>query len=141
MFTGSQHALSVQQAVATAQAAAQLAAAQMALQNIPTSAASPTVTTTPPVLGPGGPNAAAAQQAQSILAAVQAHQALHQQQRLNPFMTPNVSQTEFSGAKASAQQAISAAEKMYRDALQARSSAATNPSDLLKHLNLLRGQK
>ena len=111
----------------------------MAIQNASNPPPTPnvaTVTTTPPALTPG-PNAAAAQQAQSILAAVQAHQALHQQ-RLNPFFTPTVSSgTEFPGAKASAQQAISAAEKMYRDAVQARS----NPSDLLKHLNLLRGQK
>ena len=100
------------------------------------------VTTTPPALTPG-PNAAAAQQAQSILAAVQAHQALHQQQRLNPFMPPNQTTNQpidYPGAKASAQQAITAAEKMYRDALHARTaSSPPNPSDLLKHLNLLRG--
>ena len=113
----------------------------MAIQNASQAPPTPnvaTVTTTPPALTPG-PNAAAAQQAQSILAAVQAHQALHQQ-RLNPFFTPVSTNIEFPGAKASAQQAISAAEKMYRDAVQARGVTST-PSDLLKHLNALRGQQ
>ena len=123
-------------------------ALQNASQTASATAGGPTVTTTPPALTPG-PNAAAAQQAQSILAAVQAHQALHQQQRMNPFMPPvstAANPVDYPGAKASAQQAITAAEKMYRDALQARSAAAaaaasttTNPSDLLKHLNMLRG--
>ena len=107
----------------------------------------------------GSTNPAAAQQAQNILAAVQA-QALQQRSLgltgANSFSggllgNPAVSlagpeaAAGLHGAKASAQQAISAAEKMYRDALQARMGGlgvGTNPtqtsSEILKQLTLLR---
>ena len=112
-------------------------------------------------------NPAAAQQAQNILAAVQAQAALQQRTSLsaqlsgaNPFSgglggitgeTPGGAPGALHGAKASAQQAISAAEKMYRDALQARMGGlgqnqagvpSLNPvqtsSEILKQLTLLR---
>ena len=115
----------------------------------------------------GQTNPAAAQQAQNILAAVQAQAALQQRTSLsaqltnaNPFggglgglagETPGGAAGALHGAKASAQQAISAAEKMYRDALQARMGGlgqtqagvpSLNPvqtsSDILKQLTLLR---
>ena len=101
----------------------------------------------------------AAQQAQNILAAVQA-QALQQRAGLNQAalgqalggLGTTVPEA-FPAAKASAQQAVSAAEKMYRDALQARQAtlggfgqlsgaapigAGQTSSDILKQLNLLR---
>ena len=87
---------------------------------------------TPPGVGlQATPANSAAQQAQNILAAVQA-QALQHRAGLN---SAALGQTlgglggagsvpeAYPAAKASAQQAISAAEKMYRDALQARQAS------------------
>ena len=117
-------------------------------------------------------NSAAAQQAASILATAQA-QALQQRNQqlfgggLNPGINPlllNGLAGGLPGAKATAQQAITAAEKMYRDALQNASAGQAPPglrnqtlpnlgvlpnlrhdaqqvpnsSDVLKQLNLLR---
>ena len=150
----------LQQALAIAQqnaAQAQAAVAQNPLlnslqTNIPTSS---------------GGNSAAAQQAASILATAQA-QALRNNPMIgnphviNPLLlngltgggslggTPLGAKDALYGAKATAQQAISAAEKMYREARGGMSitglpnfrhdtlQQVPNSSDVLKQLNLLR---
>ena len=116
-------------------------------------------------------NSAAQQQAASILATAQAQAMQQRNQQLfggnnnftggiNPLLLNGLTaglQKDVYGAKATAQQAITAAEKMYRDALQGANSQRTNlptignlpnlrhdvqqvpnSSDVLKQLNLLR---
>ena len=159
----------LQQALAIAQQNAQASAAAAAASN-PLLGAAMQPQMQPAVSGASGmqANSAAAQQAASILATAQA-QALQQRNQqlfannpcLNPLLLNGLSglqkqQQDVYGAKATAQQAISAAEKMYRDALHgtnklpvtALSPAALNlrhdaqqvpnSSDVLKQLNLLR---